>query len=313
MGTNVFKSIGRCRVLEVLGTAGLVLAGLAWAAACKSPAASEKPDPIITYTYGLIDNFESGTIDSTIWRSNEPRALSIKQDNTGNRYLESNNSLLQIDDTGTVFPDVFDRMSARMMIPTEQPPFLHSGALVYRAGIFGHALNTAIRVGIKRDSSGRAFIFGDWINNTTGELGQSSGPVAQFDRWYTVEMAFVIPGDGRIHIVFRTNGQIFGDLVPSDSGSLLDRTKIAYVWRNLEPADNQLLGDLGQAKIGCFDDIWGIKVKVSKIRAASRWDTIPTPLEFLGPPSDAEGMESFPGLNRTDGRAPEAAPAREKQ
>jgi hypothetical protein len=89
MGTRVFKSIGRCRVLEVLGMAGLVLTGLAWAAACNSPASPERP-PTSTprYTFGLYDNFEKESVDSQLWSFPDLRGVEIREESSGNRYLE---------------------------------------------------------------------------------------------------------------------------------------------------------------------------------------------------------------------------------
>jgi hypothetical protein len=313
MGTKAFKTTGCCRVLEFLGMAGLVLASVAWAAACKSPAASEKPETIITYTYGLIDNFESKSIDSNKWYSVTPKGIFIKQDGTGNNYVEIRDNALRVVESGTIYPDIFDKLSARLMIPSDTEFGLHAPELEYRVGLYGRTLNFGVRSGIRQDNSGKAFFFGDWRDNESGNRWQIVGPPAQLDRWHTVELEIVKSGAGDLHILYGADGQSFGDTVPTDGPNLLDRTKIAYTWRRLSIAGDESLGDLKQAVFGCFDDVWGIKVGVSKIRAASRWDAMPSPLEFLGPPSTPVGIERFPGLNRTDGRAPDAAPAREKQ
>jgi hypothetical protein len=313
MGTNVFKSIGRCRVLEVLGTAGLVLAGLAWAAACRSPASAQPPENILRYAYGLIDDFESGAVSASRWYSETLNATTIKVDKTGNHYAQIGLSFLQVEDTGPVYPDVFDRMSVRVLIPSDQDPSRNSPVLIYTGWISLVPITFVVRIGIRPDAMGNHRFFADWFRYIVGDSWRIDGPTASLDEWHTIELEIAAESNSEIRLIFRADGQVFGDSVPPFGSDLLDRTKLSNLRRKLSIAADESRGDSPYAIMGCFDDVWGTIGSVSPGTGSFSIHAMPLPIEFWGPPMDAQRPQHFPGPNRDGSRAMEAAPAREKQ
>jgi hypothetical protein len=277
-------------IIASIGLSGLMITALAWNVACKSPASPVSPPKTPTYAYGLYDNFESGSISQTLWINNEPRWVSVKDDATGNKFCELNNTHLYMNDPGSIYPDAFGRLSARLMIPSgsESPKF--APELGYSVRILDRPLYWWAKIGIRPNGAGIFRFFGLWKDLNSGNKWEATLPDVKFDMWYNVEMEMVKVSATELRIIYRVDGKNLGETAPEDGPALLDKAKLGESHRYLDIAD-----EAGNAEKGWFDDVWGMIGHVSADSASSLWEVAPTPLEFLGIPSNSGRPERFYG------------------
>jgi hypothetical protein len=286
------------------GKAFLVLALFAALCSCNSPASPKRP-PTSTprYTFGLYDNFEKESVDSMLWSFPDLRGVEIREESSGNRYLEVIDNVLSMKNPSNpvqIRPEDFDRMSGRLRIPSDADYKESIGFgpyMVYEVGGGTPALEWRAKIGIRRVSSNSARIFGGWDEFWSGGKWESLVE-AEFDRWYTLEMQILVISPTEFKLLFKVDGRIFAETVPPDSASLLDRSRELISSRFIRTAEKEK-----STFAGWFDDIRAVIVRPGEGLDALLGNIPLSPLEFLGVPSASGRAMRHPGTSSDMKRA----------
>jgi hypothetical protein len=289
------------------GKAFLVLALFAALCSCNSPASPERsPTSTPRYAFGLYENFEKDAVDSMLWSFPDLRGVEIREESSGNRYLEVIDNVLAMknpSDPVQIRPEDFDRMSGRLRIPSdaEYKESIGSGPYMeYDMGGGTPSLEWRAKIGIRRVSSNSARIFGGWDEFWSGGKWESLVE-AEFDRWYTLEMQILVISPAEFKLLFKVDGRVFAETVPPDGALLLDRSRELGSSRFIRTAEK----DKGTFA-GWFDDIRAVIVRPGEGLDTLFGNESPSSFEFLGVPSAsgraARGPGPAPDVKRGEGR-----------
>ncbi|MCX6564426.1 MAG: hypothetical protein NTU60_12630 [Candidatus Aminicenantes bacterium] len=296
----------RSRILFLLSF--LMILGLL--DSCKSPASPIEP-PITrpTFVYRLYDDFETGTIQDSLWYTPDSKFVAAKDDGTGNHICEIKDSSLMMISPQTIYPDEFDRLSARIRIPSEAKFLDYGAVLIYSVSILNRPRVWWTRLGIKKDSSSSAHLFANWEDLSSGRKWEVSLGRAQLDAWYGLEIQIIQFSSSQLKILYRMNGQDLAESIPEDSPVLLDHNQLNDAKRSL--LIERESGGLYENAIGWFDDVWGA-AGPNRQRIFSNQTNEPPSFIIVPPPSTKppqiqpewrrEGLPSSPPSKRADRR-----------
>jgi hypothetical protein len=286
----------RFRPFKAFGLAAFILFGLSWLADCRSPTSPERSitNPSV-HAFGLYDDFDSGSIDSSLWYCTDMRGIEIPDDGSGNKHLEMTDNILMMQNPiypAQLYPDGFDRMSARLRIPSGalyEDSTGYGPYLLFRVSFPERLTQWQAAIGIRRASAHSARIFGSWEEIYDGGNWET-GLDAEFDKWYTLEMQFQKISATELKIIFRVDGRIFGETIPDASALLLDRERVTGGSRFLRTFDKEQ-GTFA----GWFDDIRAVIVSPGEDMGTTLGEAPPSPLEFLNISAISGRPERFSG------------------
>lgn len=157
----------------------------------------------------------------------------------------------------TIYPDEFDRLSAKVRLPSQDNRDFYSD-LRYSIKIRGQGeLAWRTSIGICKDSSENKYLYAEWKNHNTGEIFHKIIGDAELDKWYRLEMKITKLNSTELKIEYSVNNIVLAQSIPTDSAILLDHNKIYDSHRYLQAGPYEKTQPSASGK-GLFDVVWGV-------------------------------------------------------
>lgn len=231
-------------------------------ASCKSPTSPnsvEPNEPPYSYTYGLYDNFESGSLDTFFWDYFALYQQSIKviDDGTGNQVLALIEDHCEMINPSRIYPDEFDRLNAKVRLCLwDRFDFKESWAyLRYSARIPEQGyLDWISEIGIKFNPSENTHLYAQWKNYNTGEVFYNNLGSATFDKWYKLGMIITKLSSSELKVEYSVNDVVLAQSIPTDSAILIDQKRLGDCSRRLGAYSPSMI----ITSKAWFDDVWGV-------------------------------------------------------
>jgi hypothetical protein len=228
---------------------GLALLFPLWA--CESPSSPGTDTSLrVVYQYGLYDNFESPSLNTTLWSGEAEIAYEggnhiacLTQTGIGKKQIVMNWPY-------SIAAEVFREWSTRIKIS-------NSGARDFTAGLkycgreddLGWCVQAGVRV---RDGS--SWFFASWINPAAGDSYYASAGRVIPERWYTLKICMKPQDDSTLRIDYYLDGQLFASTRTSDKCKVLGE-QIVQPRRKLLV---QVFAEPTPKAVCFFDDVFGI-------------------------------------------------------
>ena len=233
-------------------------------ASCKSPTSPEPEESFYVFTYGLYDDFESGTVNAKLWDFMTPYGsayIRVKDDGSGNRVLaiKANiNDVLHLTWPNFLYPDEFYRMSAKAKIFPSIGCEDFGASLSYVVKIPEQGgLNWTTHIGIRRDPSENIHFYAEWRNWNTDRVFHRDFGIAELKKWYKLELKMTKIDSVSLEVEYCVNDEVLAESIPEDSSILLDHDRIepAIYCRSIRGGT---LDDSEYFSTAWFDEIYGV-------------------------------------------------------
>jgi len=219
---------------------------------CTSPHSPERDTSLnVAYQYGLYDNFESPSLNSTLWSGRADIAY------------EDGNHVACLAQAGVGEKQIV--MSWPQSIPAEQfrewstrvKVSGHSSARDFVVGFEycgrDEGLGWCAELGLRIQGQS-SWIYASWINPTAGENFYESVDQVVPDRWYTLKICLRPGDDSKVCVEFYLDGRLFASTVTADSCKTLGN-QVTHPQRKLLVRN---FSEPSKEAVCFFDDVFGI-------------------------------------------------------